>query len=222
MHLVLEILHFVLYIWTLYFLLLYLNWVINMIIDALSNKIENFVVAHIEEKDSRKIETIRYGIKVFLINAYKIPIIFIIAYMLGIFKYTIISYACFGALRTFAGGIHAERWFACILSSMIVIYSPVYLSIYLNKSHNIILFIITLTIIALYAPADTKKKPIQSYRLKADLKSDSILTVMTIFVASIFLPKNISSIMVISIFIESLLVLPITYKIFRKECSSYA
>lgn len=193
-----------------------------MKIDVVSKKIENFIVAHIEEKDSIKIETIRYGIKVFLINAYKVPIIFIIAYMLGIFKYTIISYACFSALRTFAGGIHAERWITCIVSSMVVIYSPVYLSIYLNKSHNIILFTITLIIIALYAPMDTKKKPIQSYKLKSDLKSDSLLVVMTIFVASIFLPESISSIMVISIFIESLLVLPITYKIFRKECSSYA
>lgn len=190
--------------------------------DDLCKNVEYFVISHIEETDIRKIETVRYGIKVLMINAYKIPIIFITAYILGIFKYAVISYICFGSLRTFAGGIHAERGIACILSSMIAIYSPVFLSSYLNRSHNIILFIITFVIIALYAPSDTKKKPIKSYKLRSDLKTESIIVVITVFVSSIFLPDHVSTIMITSMFIESLLVLPVTYKIFGKERSSYA
>ncbi|MPM49710.1 Accessory gene regulator protein B [bioreactor metagenome] len=222
MHLVLKKLPLVLCLWTFYFILLYLNQVMSMIIDALAKRIEDFIVAHMEEVDSIKIETIRYGIKVFLINAYKIPIIFITAYLLGIFKYAVIAYICFGSLRTFAGGIHAERGIACIISSMIILYSPAYLSPYLDRNYNIALFIITFIIIALYSPSDTRKKPIKSYKLKADLKADSILIVVIIFAASCLLPKDISGVMVVSMFFESLLVLPITYKIFGKERSSYA
>ncbi len=193
-----------------------------MISNALVKKVEDFIVTHIEETDSRKKETISYGIKVLLINLYKIPIIFIVAYILGILRYSIIAYICFSSLRTFAGGIHAERGVNCLLSSMIVIYSPVYFSIYLKRSHNIVLFIITLIIIILYAPSDTKKKPIKSYKLKSNLKKCSILAIIAIFVVSYCVPENISTIMLISLFIESILVSPITYKIFRKERGTYA
>lgn len=190
-----------------------------MINDALCKKIENFVITQMEEEDSRKIEIIRYGIKVLMINLYKFPIIFGTAYILGILKYAVISYICFGVLRTFAGGIHAERGITCIVSSMIAIYSPVFLSPYMNRNQNIILSAFTFIVIVLYAPSDTKKKPIKSYKRKSDLKADSILIVVTIFAASAFLPEDTANIMIISMFIESLLVLPATYKIFGKERS---
>lgn len=193
-----------------------------MLNEVLCNKVVDFVVKNTEEIDDIKIETIRYGIKVFMINVYKIPIIFITAYMLGIFKYAVISYICFGALRAFAGGIHADRGIGCIASSMTVLYSPVYLSNYLNRSHNIILFTITFIIIILYAPSDTRKKPIKSKKLRSDLKAKSILTAITIFISSMFMPEKMSVVMAAGIFMESLLVLPITYKIFRKERSSHA
>jgi len=63
-----------------------------MISNALVKKVEDFIVTHIEETDSQKKETISYGIKVLLINLYKIPIIFIVAYILGILRYSIIAY----------------------------------------------------------------------------------------------------------------------------------
>ena len=185
--------------------------------DVIGKRIEDFIATHTQEKDNIKIETMRYGIKVFLINACKIPIIFTVAYAIGILKYSIISYICFGTLRTFAGGIHAEKGMFCIISSMIAIFSPVYLSRYLNNSHSLIIFLITFIIIIFYSPSDTKKKPIKSHKLKQELRTKSIIVVVAIFIISNYLPENISNMMITSIFIESLLVLPITYKIFRKE-----
>lgn len=188
----------------------------------MSDYIVQFIIEKSHEKDFKRQETIRYGIKVLWVNLYKFPIIFGVAYILGILDRTIIAYISFALLRAFAGGLHSSRGIYCLISSMCILYGPVFMSNYISWHVNLIMYIFSFIAIILYAPSDTKNKPLLSSQFRKELKYKSILVLSFIFVSSLMLPKEISNIMSLTTFIESLMILPLTYKLFRKEMGSYA
>ena len=71
-------------------------------------------------KTEEELEILEYGIQVVLITVYKLIILFVTAYFLKIFTYTLLAFIVFAILRFFAAGVHASSSIKCILVNYIV------------------------------------------------------------------------------------------------------
>jgi len=191
--------------------------------DFISKKLINFIKGTLNKTDM-ELEQIKYGIDSILANITKLIILFLAAYFLGIAKYSFIALISFGFIRAFASGIHATSSLKCIISNFVIFFSNVYLSLTLNlnKSYITILFLISLCLVILYAPADTAAKPLTNKVVRSKLKIYSSLAVIILYFISIYLKNNIYiNLITFSVFIEALLITPITYKLFKSPYKNY-
>lgn len=174
--------------------------------------------------NSTKMDEIRYGLESIYLSITKIVVILLITLLLGIFKESVILLLFFNGLRTTAFGIHASKSWMCWLSSSILFIGIPYLCIYLQIPNIIQYLMIVFSIICffLYAPSDTKKRPLVRKNRRIKFK------ILTLAVASaylfIFFNTNsvfIKNAIVCSMVLESVLIHPLTYKVFHLPYKNY-
>lgn len=194
----------------------------NLIL-KLSNNLALNINQYMKKEDD-EFEKLKYGLTVLLINISKITILFISAYILGIFKYTFLYLLCFTFIRTFAFGVHAEKSLNCTLSNLIIFIGGTYLSNVLKIGNYsvIIIFMLNFTLLYKYAPADTKSRPLVGKDLRRKLKIKSLISASFLMIVALVIPNNIcKSIITLAVLSESLCIIPITYKILKKEYDNY-
>jgi accessory gene regulator B len=184
--------------------------------ERMSAKITTAIAAQLEDLSDVKLAEINYGIAVFIANSYKMLLIFVLAIILNIFEYFLIAFVSFGALRTFASGVHAKREWTCLPVSTSIFLGITYLG--MNISLNIyaisIIFALCFAAMLRYSPADTEERPIVSRKLSRKLKVMSCITVLVFYTIALYnLGTSASSIIAFAALIESILILPITYKL---------
>ncbi len=184
--------------------------------ERVSSKLTSVIADHLEDLPEQKLAEINYGIAVFITNSYKMLFIFALAILLNIFKYFLIAFMSFGALRTFASGVHAKREWTCLPASTIFFFGIVYLGMAasLNVYAVSIIFSLCFAAVIRYAPADTEERPIVSRKLRRKLRILSCTAVVVLYTAALYyIGTVISSIITFSVLVETVLILPITYKL---------
>lgn len=184
--------------------------------ERVSERLTAVIAGQLENLSEQKLAEIRYGIAVFISNSYKMLLIFILAALLNIFKYFLAAFVSFGALRTFASGVHAKREWTCLPASILLFFGIVYLgmSVKLDIYALSIIYILCFAAVLRYAPADTEEKPIVSRKLRRKLKIFSCTSVAVLYAVALFsIGTSTSSIVAFSTLIESILILPVTYKL---------
>ena len=111
---------------------------------------------------TEQLEVIEYGLESIYLTTTKIIIIILLSIVLNIFKETLLMLLFYNIIRLFAFGLHAKNSISCLITSLILFIGGAYISIYLNIGFTIkiILSIICTVLIAIYAPADTEKRPL--------------------------------------------------------------
>lgn len=169
-------------------------------------------------------EKIYYGLQVIMLDISKSIILLGTAYFLGIFTYTLIAFLAFAILRSFASGAHANSTLQCIIANYILFMGNVYLSLYihLNTAAQSIIFLISLTLVFLYAPGDTEERPLVSKKLRKQLKIKSLLIVIAFFI-SIFIieSQTYTNLITFGVLEAALVITPITYRFFGKKVNNY-
>ena len=133
--------------------------------------------------DSSKLDEIRYGLEAIYLSLTKVVVILLVSLLLGLFKEAVILLLFFNGLRSFAFGIHATKsWMCWIASSLLFIGLP-YICLHFYVPIFIQYFILTISFICfiLYAPADTKKRPLVRKNRRSKFK------ILTIIVATIYI-----------------------------------
>jgi accessory gene regulator B len=184
--------------------------------ERISGKITKAIAAELEDLSEEKLAEIDYGIAAFIANSYKMVFIFILAILLNIFKYFLIAIISFGALRTFASGVHAKREWTCLPVSTSIFLGITYLGIIFDLNIYIInfVFILCFGAMLIYAPADTEERPIVSRRLRKKLKITSCITILVLYAFALYsLGTKASSIITFAVLFESVLILPVTYRL---------
>jgi accessory gene regulator B len=184
--------------------------------ERMSAKITTAIAAQLEDLSDVKLAEINYGIAVFIANSYKMLLIFVLAIILNIFEYFLIAFVSFGALRTFASGVHAKREWTCLPVSTSIFLGITYLGININLNIYVISIIFALCFAAMlrYSPADTEERPLASRKLRRKLKIMSCITAIILYSIALYkLGTSASSIIAFAALIESILILPITYKL---------
>lgn len=194
-----------------------------IISDKISSKITNFIASY-TNTSKEDLEKINYGLLVIILNFFKLVLLLATAYILGVLNYTVLSLLVFGALRIFASGPHSDSSLKCIILNYIFFLGDVYLSIYLKTNIYILttIFLVSIILILLYAPADTAKRPIVSAKLRKKLKIYSLSTAIAFFIICLFNNNMIvKNIIIFAILEESICLTPFFYKISGKSYKNY-
>lgn len=188
----------------------------------------NYIKSKIKSKypnyNNDKIDEIMYGIESLYLMITKSIIIFLIAYFLGILKEIILLFISFNILRKFAFGVHASNSITCLITSstLFIIFSFASKYITLKNSYLLIYYIVLFLLILIYSPSDTVKRPIINNKKRKKFKILSCLIVIIyLFISMLFNNKLIINSLVFGSLIECILILPITYKLYKVPYNNY-
>lgn len=184
------------------------------------NLIKNSNLNYSEEK----LEEIEYGLEGIYILITKFIIIFTIAYFLGVFKELLIFLLIYNFIRMPSFGLHATKSSYCLISSLIVFFLGMYVSIIFVIPVYIKLIIGIYCIIRIYmnAPADTYKRPIVNKKRRECYKFISTLIAIVFVFASLFTKNTfISNSLVITLLIQTLMISPYVYRLFKLPYNNY-
>lgn len=184
------------------------------------NLIKNSNLNYSEEK----LEEIEYGLEGIYILITKLIIIFTIAYFLGVFKELLIFLLIYNFIRMPSFGLHATKSSYCLISSLIVFFLGMYVSIIFVIPVYIKLIIGIYCIIRIYmnAPADTYKRPIVNKKRRECYKFISTLIAIVFVFASLFTKNTfISNSLVITLLIQTLMISPYVYRLFKLPYNNY-
>lgn len=165
-----------------------------------------------------------YGLETIYILITKMLFITLVSILIGITKEMYIFIIFYFFLRFYASGLHLSKSIHCtIMSTTILIGFPL-LAIYTNFALPIRLIIngIVICLFAFYSPADTIKKPLINYNKRINLKIKSIMICFIYFILTLFIKSNfILNCITYSLILQTILIVPITYKTFNMPYNNY-
>ena len=192
-------------------------------IDKICDKLIKRIRAKMPEVDDERAEVIKYGLELIIGELPKMFLLFIIAWLLGIFKYALISFAIILPYKLVSGGVHLKTHIGCILGTSLLYCGNVFISKYINITDiknqiifSAIILIFAIIMISLYAPADTENVPILRKKERAKKKIISYIIVTAMIIIS-FLVKDrvISNMFRVGVLLQSIMISKLTYNIFK-------
>lgn len=193
---------------------------INKICDALTLKMK----LQMPEIDDEKAEVINYGLQLIIGEVPKIILLFAVAIILNIGWYVIFAYITMLPYKIVAGGFHLKTNIGCTIGTFVVYYGNVLLGRTLEIAFNTkclaiaIIWVFSIIMISLYAPADTVNLPIlrkKERKLKKILSY--IFATITLIVGLVIKDNTLSNILIINVLIESFCISKLAYKITKNE-----
>ena len=192
-------------------------------IDKICDKLIKRIRAKMPEVDDERAEVIKYGLGLIIGELPKMFLLFVIAWLFGIFKYALISFAIILPYKLVSGGVHLKTHIGCILGTSLLYCGNVFISKYINITDiknqiffSAIILIFAIIMISLYAPADTENVPILRKKERAKKKIISYIIVTAMIIIS-FLVKDrvISNMFRVWVLLQSLMISKLTYSIFK-------
>lgn len=172
------------------------------------------------EIDDERAEIIMYGLQNIIGELPKGIIILLIAYLLGIFKLTLIAMLIIAPYRCFSGGVHMKTHIGCIIYTLIL-YSGAamigknFILMGLTKYiFGMSVWIFGMLMLKMYAPADTENVPIlrEKDRKQKRIFSYIILTA-EITIAFVINNPVITSIIIFGDLFQTITITKFAYKI---------
>ena len=172
------------------------------------------------EVDDERAEVIMYGLQNIIGELPKGIIILIIAYILGIFKLTVISILIIAPYRCVSGGVHMKTHIGCIIYTLLLYIGSSLLGKYIVLTGNakimlaIVVWIFCMIMIKLYAPADTENLPILRKKERKQKQILSYIIITSEILIAIFIKNTtISGIIIFGDLIQTLTITRIAYKV---------
>ena len=192
-------------------------------IDKICDKLIKRIRTKMPEVDDERAEVIKYGLELIIGELPKMFLLFVIAWLFGIFKYALISFAIILPYKLVSGGVHLKTHIGCILGTSLLYCGNVFISKYINITDiknqiifSAIILIFSIIMISLYAPADTENVPILRKKERAKKKIISYIIVTAMIIISFLVEDSvISSMFRVGVLLQSLMISKLTYSIFK-------
>lgn len=184
----------------------------------------NLIEANFPNYSQERLAEIRYGLEGIYLLMTKLVVIFFVAYLLGIFKQAIILLLLFNVLRTTAFGLHASKsWMCWVSSSIVFLICPLLcMNLKLPLWSLILISCICIINFALYAPADTVKRPLVNKKKRHIYKVITLISASVYLILLFFINNSfMQNAMVCAMIVQVLLIHPVIYKIFRLPYNNY-
>jgi accessory gene regulator B len=181
----------------------------------------NFITKYnnYSEKD---LDKIRYGLEGLYLTISKLVIIFTIALFLGILLDLLIIIVFYNFLRFFGFGFHADKSWQCLIISitMFNVLPFLFLNIDISLFYTLLISIICCISFIIFAPADTKKRPLKNKR-KRQLRKLGTFTLGIIYalIAIFYLPLR--NYLLVALILETIGVLPVLYLMTGQSYNNY-
>ena len=194
---------------------------INQICKSLTNKIRQ----EMPDIDDEEAEVIKYGLELIIGEVPKILLLFIIAIVLKIGWLVIFAYFTMLPYKIVAGGFHLKTNIGCTIGTLTIYYGNVLISkyiiwtpIYAKYTVIFMIFVFSMIMVSLYAPADTVNLPILTKRERKMKRILSYVFATIILLAAIIIKDNIlSNILLLNVLIESICISKVAYKLTKNE-----
>lgn len=183
----------------------------------------NFICKYqsISDYDKKKV---KYGLEGLYLTITKTVLLTILALLLNMFKEFILVVVFFNVIRYTGFGFHAEKSYQCLLFSTFNFIAIPFLLLHIQLSNFFVYTICAICIFhyLLFAPADTKKRPLSNKRKRIIRK---IITVMIgfIYTLMIILLNNTywTSIILSAMIIQAIIISPLIYRLFNQPYNNY-
>lgn len=194
-------------------------------IERLCNKLTQKIKNKMPEIDEERAEVINYGLQLVLGEIPKTIILILIAYFLGVLKYTILALLFILPYRTFSGGVHLKTHIGCIIATTLMYTGNAFLSKHIIIDAVFIKYILvtaiwsfSIVMIKLYAPADTEAVPILRKKDRKLKKIMSYITMTLTLLVAVFV-KNIiiSNLLIFGTLLQTISITRFIYKITKNK-----
>lgn len=174
--------------------------------------------------DELGVAKLRYGLEGLYLTITKMIILVLLALLLQIFKEFLLVTILFNIIRYTGFGFHAEKSWQCLLISTFNFIVIPFTFLYIEFSSMTIFIICSICLIhyLLFAPADTKKRPLKNKR-KRLIRKVLTVTTGTIYTILIFiLHSNYWTSLLLSVLvIQAIVVSPLIYRLFHQPYNNY-
>ena len=184
----------------------------------------NFINHYYPNYEEQEIAYLKYGIEGLYLFITKISLILVMAIFLNILYELFLFILSYSLIRLFSFGLHFDSSLECFIASSISFLGLPYLSmiISINSNYKIIIGILVLTVFFIYSPADTKKRPIINAKRRFIYKTLSLSVAIILLLTSLLTKDNlVSNIILFSLILQSIIIHPLTYKLFKLPYNNY-
>lgn len=189
-------------------------------IDKICLFLTNKIQKKMPEIDDERTQVINYGLQILIGEIPKIFIILLIAWILGIFKLTLITFILIMPYRSVSGGFHLHTHIGCIIATTLTYCGTAFVSQYIVLNDIVkyililLIWIFSMAMIKLYAPADTEEVPILEIKVRRKKQLASYIIATISLIAAIFIRDNvISNILIIGTLLQTLSITKVMYKL---------
>lgn len=189
-------------------------------IDKICLFLTNKIQKKMPEIDDERTQVINYGLQILIGEIPKIFIILLIAWILGIFKLTLITFILIMPYRSVSGGFHLHTHIGCIIATTLTYCGTAFVSQYIVLNDIVkyililLIWIFSMAMIKLYAPADTEEVPILEIKVRRKKQLASYIIATISLIAAIFIRDNvISNILIIGTLLQTLAITKVMYKL---------
>ena len=171
-----------------------------------------------------KLAEIKYGLSTLYINITKTIVIFTLDYFLEIIKELLLILLFYGLLRLTGFGLHAKKSWQCWIGSLFTFLLLPFLvkALTINIYIRIIISILSIIFIAIYAPADTEKRPLIRKNRRILYKIICTITAIILTIYSFYIKNTlIQNSILFSLMLECIMISPLSYKIFKLKYANY-
>ncbi|UKJ46026.1 accessory gene regulator ArgB-like protein [Lysinibacillus sp. ACHW1.5] len=161
------------------------------IFSSLEKRITNILIQESHFEVER--EKILFGVRMILNDFWKFIIVYIIAMLLDCFLATLVAHLVFYFLRQVCFGFHFQNNLVCLIASITTLPISVYIIKNMNyfQEYMTIVSAISSLILAIFAPAETKKRPVYNQRHKTFLRKKLLIRLLIIWAIIFVLYNNV-------------------------------
>lgn len=181
------------------------------------------IISNSKECSEAELKKLKYGLEGLYSFTTKYFVILILNILLGNTIEFIVFHICYSLIRAFGFGLHAKTNVGCwIVSSIIYIGIPFMIkNIVISKSILLIIAVISSFIISLFAPADTKKRPLIHKDKRNQDKLIAIIICTLYLLMILFFNNFIIYCLTYALLFEAIMVNPLTYIISKQSYNNY-
>ena len=194
------------------------------LIEKITETLTNRIRKEMPEVDDERAEVINYGLQILMGEIPKIFIMLGIAYLLGVFKLSLITFLILLPYRGASGGFHLRTHIGCIISTSTFYCGVAFLAktIVLNSMVKYILIgivlLFSIIMIKKYAPADTEDVPILSEKVRKQKRILSYIFLILGLAISVFVSDNvIANIIIFGYFVQTCMITKLAYKLTKNK-----
>jgi accessory gene regulator B len=165
------------------------------LIDKICLFLTNRIRKEMPDVDDERAEVINYGLQILIGEIPKIFVMLTVAWLLGVFKETLVVFLLLIPYRGASGGFHMHTHIGCIITTCCLYSGVALLSKYIVMQGIVKYLVVTcvwifgVVMIKLYAPADTEDVPILETKVRRKKQIASYIWFSAELIAALIFTK---------------------------------